>query len=181
MKSTILKYERTKDESLALVTNKTKIHAQCSKGVCELRLFENALSIEIMEYLFEVREIHRKNLYLPFASYNYAYYARILKRLIDEGYITVFKKNRVNYIRLSDKGEKALIKKQVMTKDEAAQRKKQRQYAPRAKKENSLFLMSLSFAKDVALLLGTISRRWRCCLRRKGTNRKSMRINLRMV
>ena len=139
---------------MALVTNKTKIHAQCSKGVCELRLFENALSIEIMEYLFEVREIHRKNLYLPFASYNYAYYARILKRLIDEGYITVFKKNRVNYIRLSDKGEKALIKKQVMTKDEAAQRKKQRQYAPRAKKREQLVSNVLILCEGGGFIIG---------------------------
>ena len=119
-----------------------------------MRLFEDALAIEIMKYLFEVKEIHRKNLYLPFASYNYAYFARILKRLIDEDYITVFKKNRVNYVKLSDKGEKALIKKQVMTKEEVAKKKKQRQYALRVKKREQLVLNASVLCEGCGFITG---------------------------
>lgn len=118
-----------------------------------MRLITDALSIEIMEYLFGVREIHRKNLYLPFSGYNYNYYARVLKRLIDEEYVTVFKKRQVNYIKLSEKGEEALIKKQVMTKEEVSKRKKQRQYAPKAKKREQLVSNALGLCEGCGFIM----------------------------
>lgn len=43
------------------------------------------LASDILSYLNENGEVVRKNLYVPFSEYAYQYYARTLRRLIDEG------------------------------------------------------------------------------------------------
>lgn len=45
------------------------------------------LASDILSYLNENGEVVRKNLYVPFSEYAYQYYARTLRRLIDEGYV----------------------------------------------------------------------------------------------
>lgn len=45
------------------------------------------LANDILSYLNENGEVVRKNLYVPFSEYAYQYYARTLRRLIDEGYV----------------------------------------------------------------------------------------------
>lgn len=74
-----------------------------------MRFVADALSVRLLEHLAKVGEIPRKTLYTAFSeTYNYRYYARTVKRLIDEGYIDTGKRNSMVHVRLSQKGEHAL-------------------------------------------------------------------------
>lgn len=117
-----------------------------------MRLIEDALSICIMEYLYEVKEIHRKNLSIPFSNYNYKYYARIVKRLIDEGYIEVFKKNRVNYVRLTSEGLAEYLHKQKMANGKIPKKNSKRQYTKGAKRRESLVINALGLCEGCGII-----------------------------
>ena len=103
-----------------------------------MRLFDDVLAVDLMRYLYKVGNIHRKKLYIPFASYSYQYYARTLKRLIDEEYIEVYKEARVNYLKLTHKGVDALIQKRILTKDMVVRDQSKKQYATQAKRRERL-------------------------------------------
>lgn len=76
-----------------------------------MRMFDNALSILILEHLHKCGMTPRKNLYTPFSSYGYRYYASIVQRLINEGYLEVVRYKELNHVKITPKGEKALLEK----------------------------------------------------------------------
>lgn len=61
-----------------------------------------------MQYLAASGAVPRKNLYTPFVGYAYRYYARVIKRLLDEGYLELFRQGRLNHVKITPKGEGVL-------------------------------------------------------------------------
>lgn len=118
-----------------------------------MRLMEDALSIYILEYLYKVKEVQRKNLSVPFSGYSYKYYARVLKRLIDEGYIEVFKKNKVNNVRLAPKGLEEYLRKQRMANKEIHKEPKKPQYTKGAKRRKSLVTNALGLCEGCGIII----------------------------
>ena len=70
--------------------------------------YKNSLGVEILRYLNHAGQVPRKNLYTPFIGYAYRYYARVVKQLIEEGYLSVTRYNRVNCVAITDKGKAQL-------------------------------------------------------------------------
>lgn len=77
-----------------------------------MRLYDDTLALAILEYLAPTGGVPRKNLYTPFVGYAYRYYAKTVKRLLDEGYLEVYRYERINHIRLTKEGRAALAAKE---------------------------------------------------------------------
>ncbi len=77
-----------------------------------MQLYDGSLSVRILEYLLSVASIPRKNLYTPFATYNYDAYSQTVRRLLTEDYIQLTRKNQLNHISITPKGVKAIGEKQ---------------------------------------------------------------------
>lgn len=77
-----------------------------------MRLFDDALALAILEYLASTGGVPRKNLYTPFVGYAYRYYAKTVKRLLDEGYLEIYRYERINHIHLTKEGKAALADKE---------------------------------------------------------------------
>lgn len=77
-----------------------------------MNIRKGVLASTILDYLKENGEVVRKTLYVPFSEYAYQYYARTVRRLIDEGYIETKRVslNSVTTTRVSltEKGRSAL-------------------------------------------------------------------------
>lgn len=76
-----------------------------------MRLFTESLAEEILAYLKQKGEVPRKSLYIPFAGYTYRYYAKVIQRLLKENYVELIRKNELNHLRLTSKGELLLKRK----------------------------------------------------------------------
>lgn len=74
----------------------------------KIRVYDDSLSVEVMQYLAASGAVPRKNLYTPFVGYAYRYYARVIKRLLDEGYLELFRQGRLNHVKITPKGEGVL-------------------------------------------------------------------------
>lgn len=102
--------------------------------------YKNSLGVEILRYLNHAGQVPRKNLYTPFIGYAYRYYARVVKQLIEEGYLSVTRYNRVNCVAITDKGKAQLTN--LFSEDEEMSRniqeEKKTAYTPKQKKRQKL-------------------------------------------
>lgn len=73
-----------------------------------MRIYEDALAQSILEHLHSTGCIVRKNLYTPFTGYAYKYYARVVKRLVNEGYLETLTKYKRVHIQITPKGTQTL-------------------------------------------------------------------------
>ena len=102
--------------------------------------YKDSLGVEILRYLNHAGQVPRKNLYTPFIGYAYRYYARVVKQLIEEGYLSVTRYNRVNCVAITDKGKAQLT--DLFSEDEEMSRniqeEKKTAYTPKQKKRQKL-------------------------------------------
>ena len=98
--------------------------------------YKDSLGVEILRYLNHAGQVPRKNLYTPFIGYAYRYYARVVKQLIEEGYLSVTRYNRVNCVAITGKGKAQLT--DLFSEDEEMSRniqeEKKTAYTPKQKK-----------------------------------------------
>lgn len=77
-----------------------------------MKIYTGSLASKLLEYLYTTPEVARKRLYIPFAAeYEYTSYSKVVKRLLEEEYVELFRKDELNYIRLTVKGKKAIEEK----------------------------------------------------------------------
>ena len=70
--------------------------------------YKDSLGIEILKHLNKSGRIPRKNLYTPFVSYSYRYYARVVQQLLEEGCVKVERFGRRNCISITEVGTEVL-------------------------------------------------------------------------
>lgn len=133
--------------------------------------YKDSLGIEVLRYLNHAGQIPRKNLYTPFVSYSYRYYARVVKELIKEGYVSVIRHARVNCVAITDAGKAQLYS--MYSEDEDSMRiikeEKTAAYTPKQKKRRKLvsdmeglcqandFIVSAADKPSLVDLMGTPS------------------------
>ena len=101
-----------------------------------MKLYKGSLMLQILVRLNSTGPIPRKKMKLYFEdSYDYIYYTKSMKKLIDAGYVEVYRNKRLNYIRITESGMAALLGKSedpkavkretVVTRDKQEEKRQQ--------------------------------------------------------
>lgn len=77
-----------------------------------MRIIKNSLAHKILAYLARAGGIPRKNLYTAFQQQvSYNHFSQITKRLINEGYLEIYREKNLNHIRMGERGRLELREK----------------------------------------------------------------------
>ena len=78
----------------------------------KMRIIKNSLAHKILAYLARAGGIPRKNLYTAFQQQvSYNHFSQITKRLINEGYLEIYREKNLNHIRMGERGRLELREK----------------------------------------------------------------------